>query len=129
VPFYLWSDHFMFARGSFGEHRDLTYFVDSGLVLMKPGEDGQIHQAAFTTSERKLREYGVPSDEIKSGFFQAPALGLGQLEQTGHYVVPGQAGDGEFGGVGVDGLISHAFLKKYVWTLDFDERAYRFAER
>ena len=28
----------------------------------------------------------------------------------------------------IDGPISHAFLKRYVWTIDFDSREYRFTE-
>jgi len=28
----------------------------------------------------------------------------------------GAAGDQKFGGLRIDGLISHAFLKRYVWT-------------
>jgi hypothetical protein len=128
VPFYVWSDHFMFARGHFGDRRDLTFFVDSGLVILNSGEDGQVHQAAFTTSARNLRELGVSADAIRSGFFPIPSLGLGTREQTGHYAVPGSAGDGDLGGVRVDGLISHAFLKRYVWTIDFDTMEYRFSD-
>jgi hypothetical protein len=29
-----------------------------------------------------------------------------------------------FGGVRIDGLLGHAFLKNYTWTLDFDRRRY-----
>jgi hypothetical protein len=42
-------------------------------------------------------------------------------------MVVGAAGDQSFGGVRIDGLISHAFLKRFVWTIDFDAREYRFA--
>jgi hypothetical protein len=42
-------------------------------------------------------------------------------------MVVGAAGDQRFGGVRIDGLISHAFLKRYAWTIDFDARLYRFA--
>ena len=42
-------------------------------------------------------------------------------------MVVGAAGDQSFGGVRIDGLISHAFLKRFVWTIDFDTREYRFA--
>lgn len=129
VPFYLWGDHFMFARGNFGPQHDLNYFIDSGLVVIQPGVDGQPRQAAFTTSTKKLRAWGVPPDTIKRGFFEAPhPIGVGVLEQPGHYIVTGQAGDQDFGGVRIDGLLSHAFLKRYAWTIDFDAMEYRFAE-
>lgn len=128
VPFYLWSDHFMFARGSLGAQRDLNFFIDSGLVAIQPDADGQPRQAAFTTSASKLRAWGVPPDLIKRGFFEAPhPIGLGPLDQPGHYIVTGQAGDQNFGGVRIDGLLSHAFLKRYAWTIDFDAMEYRFA--
>jgi hypothetical protein len=31
-----------------------------------------------------------------------------------------------FGGVRIDGLLSHAFTQRYAWTLDFDRRVYSF---
>jgi hypothetical protein len=34
---------------------------------------------------------------------------------------------GSLGGISIDGLISHAFLKEYVWTLDFDRMRYVFS--
>lgn len=41
-------------------------------------------------------------------------------------MVVGAASDQSFGGVRIDGLISHAFLQQYVWTIDLDWREYRF---
>ena len=32
--------------------------------------------------------------------------------------------DRNFGGVRIDGLISHAFLSLYSWTIDFDKHEY-----
>ena len=32
------------------------------------------------------------------------------------------------GGVRIDGLLSHAFLKNYSWTLDFDKHRYIFVD-
>ncbi len=129
IPFLLWGDHFMFARGSFGPNMDLNFFVDSGLVIIQPGNDGQPRQAAFTTSPRKLRSSGVDPGLVKREFFESPfPIRLGPLEQAGHYIVTGTVGDGEFGGIRVDGLLSHAFLKRYAWTMDFDAMEYRFGE-
>lgn len=128
VPFYMWGDHYMFARGSVGEHKNLNFFIDSGLVSIQPGEDGRMVQAAFTTSRAKFREWGVPEEVSKGKFFPLGfPLGLGRLQQTGHYVVPGSVGSREFGGVRIDGLLSHAFLKAYAWTIDFDSMEYLFA--
>jgi hypothetical protein len=38
----------------------------------------------------------------------------------------GAGGSQGFGGVRIDGLISHAFLRRYVWTIDFEARQFRF---
>jgi hypothetical protein len=128
TPFYLWSDHYMFARGSLDERHDLTMFVDSGLVTLESVDAGGMRQASFTSSTRKLKGWGIPDAEIRKGFFKSPVpLGLGPLRQDHPFIIVGAAGDTEFGGVRIDGLISHAFLKRYAWTIDFDAHEYRFA--
>jgi hypothetical protein len=129
MPFYLWGDHFMFARGGFGTRDDLNFFVDSGLVSLHPDGHGRTRQASFTSSKRRLREMGFTRREMARGFFESSsALRLGPLREEHPMVVVGAAGDLNFGGVRIDGLISHAFLKRYVWTIDFDTREYRFGE-
>jgi len=55
---------------------------------------------------------------------------LGPLEQEGHLVLAGREEKdswGKFEEVRIDGLLSHAFLKHYVWTIDFNERIYIFS--
>jgi len=130
VPFYLWSDHFMFARGGLGARRDLTFFVDSGLVALHPDGQGGTRQASFTSSKKRFKGWGITGADIDRGFFELPgALTLGPLGEDRPLLVVGAAGDQNFGGVRIDGLISHAFLKRYAWTIDFDTHEYRFAER
>lgn len=129
VPFYLWGDHFMFARGAVGDRARLNFFVDSGLVSLHPDDAGGIRQASFTSSGRKFAQWGVSRSAIKNGHFESTSpLCLGPLCQERPLFVVGDAGDNNFGGVRIDGLISHAFLKRYVWTIDFDARMYQFAE-
>lgn len=129
VPFYLWSDHFMFARGSLGDRVHLNFFVDSGLVSLHPDGTGGSRQASFTSSEKKFRRWGIARSDLRRGVFEsAAALCLGPLCQQRPLCVVGAAGDTTFGGIRIDGLISHAFLKRYVWTIDFDARIYQFAE-
>lgn len=126
LPFYVWSDHFMFARGSLGEHEALNFFVDSGLVAIAP--DGT--QAAFEATTTALASWGVVSDEKDRRAFVplAAELGLGTLRQAGlraHSVSRGPVT--QLGGVRIDGLISHAFLKGYAWTIDFETMQYAFS--
>jgi hypothetical protein len=129
VPFYLWSDHYMFARGGFDQRRDLNLLVDSGLVVLGPDGRGGTRQASFTSSKRKLREWEVPDAEIAKEYFEtAGPLSLGPLQEDRPFVVVAAAGDTTFGGVRIDGLISHAFLKRYAWTIDFDSRHYLFTD-
>ena len=130
VPFYLWSDHYMFARGGVGERRDLNFFVDSGLVSLHPDGKGGERQASFTSSKRKFQAWGIQDEAIERGFFEsAHPLTLGSAREDRPLMVVGDAGDTEFGGVRIDGLISHAFLSRSVWTIDFDAREYRFGGR
>ncbi|PCJ56869.1 MAG: hypothetical protein COA73_11460 [Candidatus Hydrogenedentota bacterium] len=128
MPFYMWSDHYMFARGSLGPYTDLNFFVDSGLVLVYPDNEGQARQVGFTTSKKKFLEWDIPRKMVRKDHFESPySLRLGTLEQEGHIMVTGKAGDNNFGGIRIDGLISHGFLKQYAWTIDFDKREYVFS--
>ena len=130
VPFGLWSDHYMFARGSLGARSDLNFFVDSGLVALHPDGDGGLRQASFACSKRQLKQWGVPAADIRRGYFESPdPLGLGPLSQDRPLIVVGAVGEQNFGGVRIDGLISHAFLKRYAWTIDFDAHVYTFGVR
>ncbi|TMR93326.1 retropepsin-like aspartic protease [Nonomuraea basaltis] len=131
VPFYLWGDHFMFARGGYGPRRDLTFFVDSGLVhLLEDLEDGTIRQAAVLATRGQYRSWGIPGADLAGTHLKAThPLRLGPLEQSGHLlsIAPGRSAPWSgFGGVRVDGLLSQAFLAAYAWTLDFDRYEYTF---
>ena len=56
-------------------------------------------------------------------------ISLGPLEQMNQYFTTTAKTIAEnLGGVHIDGLISHAFLKEYVWTLDFDRMCYVFSK-
>ena len=117
VPFETWSDHFMIADGSLNGVEPLRFFVDSGLV-----------GGAFMGPERTLQAASIPVPEtrITPGIggdydmapFEIAELGLGPLRQRnlmGLFLryppdIPGEAG--------LDGLISHGFLRAYRWTID-----------
>jgi hypothetical protein len=118
----------MFARGGLGPRNDLNWFVDSGLVSLHPDGNGGLRQASFTSSKRRFTQWGVSGADIRRGHFESPVpLRLGSLVEDAPLMAVGPAGDQSLGGVRIDGLISHAFLKRFAWTIDFDTREYRFA--
>ncbi len=120
----------MFARGGLGERRDLNFFVDSGLVSLHPDGTGGTRQASFTSSARRFKEWGISGADINRDVFESrDPLSLGSLREERPLFVVGAAGDTTFGGVRIDGLISHAFFKRHTWTIDFDRHEYRFASR
>jgi hypothetical protein len=122
VPFLLWSDHFIVARGGAGERRDLNFFVDSGLVAI----DGDGVQAGLLLPQTEAASWGGVADPAAAGRIVAlaPEISLGAAAQGAQraMVLPDTAWGsfGTFGGVSVNGLISYGFLKTYAWTLDFD---------
>jgi hypothetical protein len=126
VPFALASTHLIVARGSLSG-RDVTFLVDSGLR--------DEHGAAFTAPAATLAAAGIPlpatapetgrtgagEATMQLGRFSAPRLALGPLEQrdvTGLYgafpTVLAKAA-----GFPIGGLVSHGFLRRYRWTIDF----------
>lgn len=128
IPFYMWGDHYMFARGGVGAHQQLNFFIDSGLVSFHPDASGRRRQAAFVAPRDAFSEWGVDPAEVEKGVFELPLpLSLGPLQQTGLIVIAKDGKWGHFGGVRIDGLLSHAFLKRYVWTLDFPNIRYIFS--
>lgn len=130
VPFYLWADHYMFARGGYGPRRDLTFFVDSGLVHLLKDEHGTLRQAAVMATRSQYRSWGIPRAHLNSTHLKtAHPLRLGPLEQSDHIlsIAPTKTAPwSRFGGITVDGLLSQAFLAQYAWTLDFDRFEYTF---
>jgi len=129
MPFFLWGDHFMFGKGVFGDQTGLTFFFDSGLVAVTM-LDGKLAQADFTASKEKLVAWGFPeADLTASRFFQTGkqlgVAGLVQPDALLHFNAA-QPTDRVFGGVRIDALISHGWLSRYSWTIDFDAREYSF---
>jgi hypothetical protein len=129
VPFFLWGDHYLWARGGVSDHRDLNFFVDSGLVLLKPDGRGGQKQAALSAQTRSFRDWGVPRGDTRGKLFDAPLrLSLGEVSAENFmFHVDDRPAWSSFGGVRIDGLISHAFLSRRAWTLDFDRRLFVFS--
>jgi hypothetical protein len=125
MPFYLWFDHYMFARGSLDSHSNLNFFVDSGVTNSRRGR-----QAALRTATTTLKEFGYTPEELAHPFVDLRgALGLGTLRQDGLLAIHNNDFDpASFGGITIHGMISHAFLERYVWTIDFSNRAFDFSK-
>ena len=130
VPFHLWADHYMFARGGFGKHRSLNFFIDSGLVKLGWSRFW-LRQACFSTTSELYKKWGVEDDVEDGDLFQSDLpISLGELVQTDQFFeTTPKPYASSFGGVRIDGLLSHAFLKKYAWTIDFDRSVYVFSSR
>jgi hypothetical protein len=125
VPFVLAATHFMMARGQLDDKEGLTFFVDSGLAS----------EAAFTAPLQTLKYAGIPIPERKvregigggggggfaTGQFPIKKLGLGPLVQENLKGDYGSNPPESYWRLGFinDGIISHQFLRKYAWTIDF----------
>ena len=129
LPFSMWGDHYMFAKGSLGEHGALNLFFDSGLVAITV-VDGKPIQAPFTASERTLIAWGFAEAQLGGKTFlpSDKPLGAAGLSQPDTLIFfdPALEEDRDFGGVRIHGLISHAWLDSYAWTIDFDAMEYIF---
>jgi hypothetical protein len=125
IPFVLAGTHFMMARGRLDDKDGLTLFVDSGLAS----------EAAFTAPLQTLKYASIPVPETKvqegigggggggfaTGQFPIKKLGLGPLIQEnlkGDYGATPPESYWRLGFIN-DGIISHQFLRKYAWTIDF----------
>lgn len=128
VPFHMWGDHYMLARGGVGEHRNLNFFIDSGLVSLHPDGKGGMRQASFWSSMANYKKWGLNPNDVREGVLESPVpLSLGPLEQSDLlFLARDKVPYGLFGGIQIHGLLSHAFLKQYTWTLDFERRRYIF---
>jgi hypothetical protein len=129
LPFYMWSGHYMFAKGSFNKISGLNFFFDSGLVALRV-VDGEVEQAPFTASEEKLISWGFDESKLGESTFLPTEYPLGVKslvqENTLVWYDVNLQKDRNFAGIRIDGLISHAFLSKYSWTIDFDKHEYIF---
>ena len=126
APFALLGEHFMIARGRIGEDRDVNFFIDSGLAAFRSDQG----QAGLLASTSTLQAWGIPAPSADR-FAEIPcSVGLGPLRQDGltAMAVPERTWRdfGAWSGIGVEALLSHAFLKKYAWTIDFERRVFLF---
>ncbi|MBS1515117.1 MAG: aspartyl protease family protein [Bacteroidetes bacterium] len=126
MPFYLYSDHYMFAHGGFNELDSLLFFIDTGLLIVNPAGI----QAGFNASKESLLNFGYNDEELEKNKFldKSNTISLGILRQENVlvYYNPKLEKDRVFGEIQTAGLLSHAFLSKYKWTIDFNANKYYF---
>lgn len=131
VPFRILGDHYMIAKGGIGDQHDLDFFIDSGLVSLHSNTDGKLTQAAFIAARSDLTDWRVDlSNVLPSGAIQlSQDLSLGPLSQSGHIILaPEQSVLSHVDSEEIHGLLSHAFLSRYVWTIDFEAGLFHFRE-
>jgi hypothetical protein len=132
IPFWMASDHCLITKGRLDRNQDLTLLVDSGLAAFgQPTPNDPPIQAAFMTWYGPLKEYGIVAPETQITFpyfYKVGLLGIGTLIQRElcGFVKNRDAGRFLLDSIMMDGLISHAFLKNYTWTIDFDRYEFVF---
>jgi len=77
----------------------------------------------------EIGESGAGHLSQRFGRFPVSRLGLGPLVQEDTSGLYGIFPDAwrELAGVSIHGILSHGFLRRYAWTLDFDRMAMTFA--
>jgi hypothetical protein len=134
IPFALASTHLIVARGALNDESPLTFLLDSGLqdelgsVFAAPRETLDAAGIPIPETTEDVRESGAGHVPLQVGRFPIRRLGLGPLAQhdvTGFYgVFPDAWRDAV--GFPIHGLVSHGFLRRYAWTLDFDSMTMTF---
>jgi hypothetical protein len=129
VPFVLTSTHLMISKGEINGKK-VNVFLDSGLAVDKPAMLLPMGTIAYTNTLITKKGFGIgPGGAgitfIRYGHFSVDTFKLGELVSaksvsgmTG--IFPESIYFNDEVGFYIDVLVSHNFLKDYVWTIDFD---------
>ena len=139
VPFTLTTSHFMTAKGSINGKESLNFFMDSGLASEKTGLILLEQTMSFTgipmpKAQKKLDDVGgLGGSDFEVSEFRINQFRLGDLPAEKNIWAEHGALEAAFNfeesrGFIIDGLVSHNFLKKYSWTIDFDRMKMIFAQ-
>jgi Aspartyl protease/Tetratricopeptide repeat len=136
VPFALAAGHLLLARGSLEEREPLTFIVDSGLedeggaAVALPQEILDLLGIPAPPLTEEIGESGAGHLSLRFGRFPLRRVGLGPLVHEDASGLFGIFPDvwTDLGGIAVHGIISHGFLRRYAWTLDFERMAMIFAD-
>jgi len=115
VDFYLHSTHYLWVHGTVASYETLM-FLDTGLVTLDPSgyqPGGAIHASMLdawniTHADDFTRPVSV-------------TVGSANREVSSLLVFPDRPNWPRLESTGPDILLSHGFLKHFVWTLDFDD--------
>jgi gag-polyprotein putative aspartyl protease len=135
VPFALAASHLLLATGSLDDRERLTFIVDSGLedeggacVALPPATLDLLGIPAPALTE-EVGESGAGSLSARFGRFPLRRVALGPLVQhdaSGLYgIIPDAWTD--LAGISIRRILSHGFLRRYAWTLDFERMRMTFA--
>jgi hypothetical protein len=128
VPFALAASHLLLARGALDGREPLTFVVDSGLEdeggasVALPGATLDLLGIPAPPLTDEVGESGAGTLSARFGRFPLSRVALGPLEQRDATGLHGIFPDlwTELGGIAIHGIVSHGFLRRYAWTLDFD---------
>ncbi len=115
VDFYLHSDHYIWVNGSVMDRAALM-FLDTGLVTLDPS--GQ--QPAGGIQASILDAWDLPYADGFTGPVSV-SVGLVSREVGSFAVFQDRRNLPRLDNTGPDVLLSHGFLKHFVWTLNFDD--------
>jgi predicted aspartyl protease len=125
VPFILVYDHFMYAEGSLNGREGLTFLVDSGLAggaFTGPGST--LARTGISVPDMLVTAGVGGGGSVQAAPFAIDELALGQVVERRLTGIFGPFPEGLGREVGCVGLISHGFLGRFRWTLDFDDYVY-----
>ena len=135
VPFALAATHLLIARGALDGLEPATFVVDSGLEDVG-GASVALPRATLERLEippppltEQVGESGAGPLSARYGYFPLRRVALGPLAQEEAVGVFGIFPDAwtDLGGIAVNGILSHGFLRRYAWTLDFDAMTMTFS--
>ena len=135
VPFALALTHLIIAGGSLDGEAPLTFILDSGLqdeegaAFAAPAETLAAAGIAIPETIEDVRETGAGHVPLQVGRFPVRRLSVGPLVQRdlrGFYGVFPDAWK-QPADFPIHGIVSHGFLRRYAWTLDFQAMTMTFS--
>ncbi len=129
VPFRIAATHLMLVDGVLND-APMTFLVDSGLrdeqgsAFTAPAATLAAAGIALPATAPERSSTGAGDVTLELGHFPIARLAVGSLVQED---LVGLYGAFPPGLEGIDGLVSHGFLRRYRWTIDFTRMTMRFA--